>query len=121
MARFVNNYRLETAARTVWSDVQSAKMAAIKANQSVMVQKLSSTSYTYSFTDGFNQVHSFFRDLNSDGPGVTLAFDGGSPITFFGSGMASDVGVDRVVTVQNSSGTKSFLVSWTGKIGSISP
>jgi type IV fimbrial biogenesis protein FimT len=121
MARFVDNYRLETAARTVWSDVQSAKMAAIKENQSVTLTLNSSTTYSYSFTDGNGAVHSFSRDITQDCPGVDLSFSGGSTtIVFLGSGTRVEGAADTTITLSNASGqARAFPVSWTGRIGGI--
>jgi prepilin-type N-terminal cleavage/methylation domain-containing protein len=118
MAKFLNNYRLETAARTVWTDVQSARMAAIKGNQSVELQTSSTTSYTYIYVDGNNVTHSFFRNLADDCPGATVSLSGSTPVTFPGAGMRAP-GANTKITVQNSSGTREFWVTWTGRIGGI--
>jgi type IV fimbrial biogenesis protein FimT len=117
-ARFLNNQRLASAARTVWSDMQSAKMAAIKENQSVTVQRTSSTEYTYSFVDGFGNTHSFVRNLADDCPGVTITLTGTTPVRFLGSGIRQP-GENTTVALANSSGTRNFLVAWTGTIGGI--
>ena len=93
-------------------------MAAIKENQSVTVNLASATQYGYSFTDGFANTHSFVRDLADDCPGVDITFTGGASITFLGSGMGQP-GMNIAVTVGNSTGSRTFLVTWTGRIGGI--
>ncbi len=118
MARFVNSQRLESAARTVWSDIQSAKMAAIKENQSVTVQSTSATQYSYSFVDGFGNTHSFVRNLADECPGVTISMTGATPVTFLGSGIRQP-GQNTTVVLTNSAGTRCFLVAWSGSIGGI--
>ena len=118
MTGFLNNHRLETAARTVWSDVQSAKMAAIKENQSVILQRTSPTQYSYSFVDGFGNVHSFVRNLADECPSVTITLTGTTPIRFVGSGIRQP-GENTTVTLANSAGTRNFLVAWSGSIGGV--
>ncbi len=117
---FVNGYRVEAAARVAWSDMQSARMAAIKANQSVSVRLTGGTGYSYSYLDGFSTAHTFSQDFSGDYPGVTISFQGPTTITFDSMGMAQPAtpGTNTTVTLRNTAGTRSFLVEWTGEIGS---
>jgi prepilin-type N-terminal cleavage/methylation domain-containing protein len=118
MVKFVNNQRLQAAARSVWSDIQTAKMTAIKENRSVTVTRASSDQYGYTFIDGFGNSRSFSRKISDDYSGVTIAFTGGTSITFLGTGMGQ-TGTNIVVAVSNSAGSRSFPVTWTGKIGEV--
>ena len=121
LAGFLNNYRVDAAARVVWSDMQSAKMSAIKANQSVSIVLTSATAYTYSYTDGLSKTHTFSQNLSSDYPGVTVSFNNVTTLTFNSMGMQQPPtpGTSTTVTVSNPSKALSFSVNWTGAIGSL--
>ncbi len=115
---FFQKNELETAARVVWSDMQSAKMTAIKCNQSVTVQLLNSTSYSYSYTDALSVTHTFHRNLSEEYPGVTISLDSGTTVTFRATGMG-EPGTTRTVILQNPFGTRSFSISWTGRVATL--
>lgn len=121
LAGLLNGYRVDAAAGVVWSDIQSAKMSAIKANQSVSVVLTSAVTYSYSYSDALSNTHTFSQDLSRDYPGVTLSFNGPITLTFNSLGMKQPPtpGTSTTVTVSNSSKTLSFSVNWTGAIGSL--
>ena len=112
---YVQSKNLDGAARVIWGDLQSARMEAIKTNQSVTVQFASTTLYSFSFVDGVGVTHTFWRNLGQDYPGVTVALDAGNTLTFRSTG-SGQPGVTRTVTVTGPSGALSFQVSWTGRI-----
>jgi len=118
---FLNSYRVEAAARVVWSDIQCAKMSAIKANQSVSVALTGPSAYSYSYTDGLSVNRTFSRDLSGNYPGVTVSFNGPTTLTFNSMGMKQPPtpGTSTTVTVSGSAKSMSFSVSWTGAVGSL--
>jgi prepilin-type N-terminal cleavage/methylation domain-containing protein len=119
MSSFRAKYALDAATRLIWSDLQNAKAAAVKTNQSVTVTRSTGTQYGYSYTDGSGIGHTLSRDLANDYPGTTVSLTGNA-VTFSFRGTAGNPGdADKTVMVQNSSGTKSFAVKWTGNIQSV--
>ena len=114
----INSKTLDGAARTIWGDLQTARMEAIKTNQSVTVSFASSTLYSFSYTDPSGNTHTFWRNLGEDYPGVTVQLDSGTTLTFKSTG-AGQPGVTHTVTATGPSGTLSFQVSWTGRIQSL--
>ncbi len=117
LLNYLNKQSLDGAARVVWSDMQTAKTEAIKTNQTITVT-FTGTTYTYPYTDGAGANHTFYRDLSSDYPGVSLSLDSGTTLTFTSTGMGLP-GTTRTVTIQNAAGTRSFAVNWTGRIANL--
>lgn len=110
---WIEHYRLTGAARLVWGDLQSAKMTAIKSNQSVTVTLNSTTKTSYSFSQGGNTI--FTRDLTQDYPRITVVKSEGDPIIFTSTGM-TQYPADATITVQGPRETKSITTKWTGRI-----
>jgi Tfp pilus assembly protein FimT len=108
---WIDHYRLSGAARLVWGDLQSAKMTAIKNNQSITVNFDSTTSY--SFTQAGSTI--FTRNLTQDYPTITVVKTGGGVLTFGPTGLTQNA----TITVQNSEETKTVTTIWTGRIQSI--
>ncbi|MBU1208120.1 MAG: prepilin-type N-terminal cleavage/methylation domain-containing protein [Proteobacteria bacterium] len=107
----VNTYRLNGAARVVWSDLQNAKMTAVKENKSVKVN-FSTPSYNFVRVETSEVI--FTRNLANDYPNVTISSSGGST-TFNSRGMADST----TITVGLSSKQKKFTIAWTGRIQSL--
>lgn len=112
MGSMINIYRLSGATRIVWSDLQNAKMTAIKENRNIRVNS-SSTSYNFVRVDTGENI--FTRDFASDYPNVTVLINGDGSVTFNSRGMAQN----RTVTVQLSGRQKQFTILWTGRIREI--
>lgn len=125
--RFVDNHRLETSAQAVWSDMQNAKMTAIKDNQTVVVTRTSSQAYTYASSDGFGNVRTVHRNLAEEFNGITVTFGGaaagGGTVSFLSTGMAGAPllpgGSSAVITLSTANSTRSFTITWTGNISDI--
>jgi type IV fimbrial biogenesis protein FimT len=107
MGRMLESYRLNGAARLVWSDMQNAKMTAVRENRSITVN-FRSTSYDFVR----NGAVIFTRNLANDYPGVTVS---GGNITFNSRGTANPI----TITVSLAGRTRSFSIAWTGRIGEI--
>lgn len=112
----VNTYRLNGAARVVWSDLQNAKMTAIKTNQSITVTFDNTTTHSYPRPNDPRGL--FTRNLANDYPGVTISYTGGSSMSFNSRGMVpvGDVGTVRVMLAGR---TKQITIAWTGRIQSL--
>lgn len=110
-----NKSRLNGAARLVWGDLQNAKMTAIKTNGTTTVTFNNSTNY--SFPRGGGQI--FTRDLTTEYPNVTVVTAGGSTVAFASTGIilpAASMTLPATITIQNSQGSKTISVLWTGRI-----
>ncbi len=105
---WIDHYRLNGAARLVWGDLQSAKMTAIKNNQSITVTFNSTT--TYSFSQGGSTI--FTRNLTQEYPTITVVKSGGGVLTFGPTGLTQNA----TITVQGSEETKTVTTLWTGRI-----
>jgi type IV fimbrial biogenesis protein FimT len=110
MRGMLESYRLNGAARVVWSDMQNAKMTAIRENRSITVN-FRSTSYDFVR----NGAVIFTRNLANDYPGVTVSSTGGT--TTFNSRGTVDF---TTITISLAGRTRSFSIAWTGRIGEIS-
>lgn len=116
MSTFVAKYRLDGATRALWADLQSAKMSAVKMNKPVTLTLNTSSKYSYTYTDPNGNTHTFSRDTTDDFPGVTITITGSS-VTFGKTGLAGNPGdPNKAVILQNTSGSKSFFIKWTGNI-----
>jgi prepilin-type N-terminal cleavage/methylation domain-containing protein len=105
---WVDHYRLNGATRLVWEDLQSAKMTAIKTNQTITVTFDSTTSY--SFSQAGTTI--FTRNLTQEYPSITVVKNGGGNLTFGSTGLTQNA----TITVQGSEATKSVTTLWTGRI-----
>jgi prepilin-type N-terminal cleavage/methylation domain-containing protein len=105
---WVDHYRLNGAARLVWGDLQSAKMTAIKSNQTITVTFNSTTSYN------FSQAGStiFSRNLIQEYPTITVVKSGGGNLTFEPTGLTQNA----TIIIQGLGNTKSVTTLWTGRI-----
>lgn len=114
MGQFSSAYRLRGATREVATDLQYARLLAVKENKDFQVV-FSSNSYQVVRLIDMNVVKS--RSFFADYPNVTLtnvSITFGSRGTFDPSqnGGASSV----TVFVSNPAGTKNVLVSYTGRV-----
>jgi len=112
MTQFIKGYRLNGATRVAWSDMQNARMTAIKENRSIRVEFTSPTSYRFVRTDTSEVIST--RDLTAAYPNVTVISSGGSII--FNSRGTTD---PTTITVSLSGSTKEFTIAWTGRIQGI--
>jgi type IV fimbrial biogenesis protein FimT len=123
MRGIIENYRLNGAARLVWSDMQNAKMTAVRENRSIRVVFTNPapgvtdrfTSYDFKRVVGATEERIFTRNLANDYPGVTIRSSGGS--TTFNSRGTVD---STTITISLAGRTRSFTIAWTGRIGKIS-
>jgi len=106
-------YRLNGATKVIWGDLHKARLMAIKENRTIKVEF---PSGAYEIKRGTDEVV-FRRDLTNDFPGITVSISGGT-ISFGGTGTAG--GGSKTVQVQNATGSKSFTILTTGRIGNIS-
>lgn len=104
--RFSSGYKLRGAAREVATNLQHARMLAIKENRSYRVT-FSADSYQVIRVSDNNVVKN--RSFGSDYPGVNLT---NISITFFSRGNAGG----NTVIVSNPHGTKSVIVAPTGRV-----
>jgi prepilin-type N-terminal cleavage/methylation domain-containing protein len=105
---WIDHYRLRGATRLVWGDLQSAKMTAIKTNQTITVTFDSTTSY--SFSQAGSTI--FTRNLTQDYPAITIAKTGGGNLTFGSTGLTQNA----TITIQGLDNSKSVTTLWTGRI-----
>ena len=108
------SYQLTGAARAVWVDLQRARVLAIKENTTIRVDF---TSTSYSIVRVAPGTVAFSRNLASDYPGITIGITGNS-VSFGSTGTV--LPPSKTVQVQGLSGSKSFTVLPTGRIGIIS-
>jgi prepilin-type N-terminal cleavage/methylation domain-containing protein len=111
----LRSYRLNGAARLVWTDVHKARMLAIKERRSVRVD-FTSTSYNVVRVDTGQVI--FRRNLSGDYPGITVGNPPDNSVSFLSTGTAA--GAIPTVQIQGPSGSKRFPVFVTGGIGDIS-
>lgn len=109
MRGIIESYRLNGAARVVWSDMQNAKMTAIKTNQSITVTFVNTTTYSHPRPN--DPRGAFTRNLANDYPNVTIRSSGEST-TFNSRGMVDPT----TITVSLSGRQKEFKIAWTGRI-----
>lgn len=114
MGRMLESYRLNGAARLVWSDMQNAKMTAIRENRSITVNF---TPTSYNFVRAGETIPIFTRNLANDYPNVIVSSTNNVSITFNSRGT---VGPATTITISLAGRTRSFSIAWTGRIGSIS-
>jgi prepilin-type N-terminal cleavage/methylation domain-containing protein len=107
-------YRLNGATKVLWGDLHKARLMAIKENRSIRVD-FSGTSYNIVRVNTGEVT--FSRDLVANYPGVTVSIQDNT-ITFGSTGTAGGGG--KTVQVQSSTGTKTFTILTTGRIGNFS-
>lgn len=110
----MRRYRLNGAAMVVWGDVQKARWMAIKETRTIRID-FTATSYTLVRVDTGEVA--FTRNLAVLYPGVTLSVTANT-LAFRSSGLLDHS--TRPVDLQGTSGTKSFTVLATGRVGEIS-
>jgi len=117
MGGMLDAYRLNGAVRVVWSDLQNAKMTAVKENKSVRVDF---TSPSYNFVRVDTGAVIFSRNLSHDYSNVTIKNGSGNTTfttTFNSKGMAPPPSTTIIIAL--SAKEKQFTVAWTGRIGNI--
>ncbi len=112
MAQFIKNYRLNGATRVAWSDIQNARMTAIKENRSIRVD-FGASSYSFVRVDTAETILN--KDLSVGYPGVAVSSSGGS-VTFNSRGTA---GPPTTITISLSGSQKQFTILWTGRMQGI--
>jgi Tfp pilus assembly protein FimT len=116
----LKSYQVTGATRLIWVDLQRARMLAIKENGTIRVDFTTSTSY--SIKRDATGVVVVSRNLSSNYPGITIDVTGNS-VSFGSTGIvpSSVPSSSQLVQVKGPSGSKkSFTVTATGRIGSIS-
>jgi Tfp pilus assembly protein FimT len=108
---WIDHYRLNGAARLVWGDLNSAKMTAIKNNQTVTVTFNTSTRTSYTFSQGGTTL--FTRDLTQEYPDITVLKSGENNFLTFGPTGLTQNGT---IIVQGTGSSKSVTTLWTGRI-----
>jgi prepilin-type N-terminal cleavage/methylation domain-containing protein len=107
-------YRLNGATRVIWGDLQKARLMAIKENRAIRVDFAGST---YEIVRVATAEVISRRNLAADYPGITFSITNNT-ITFGNTGTAG--GGSKTVQVQSTTGSKSFTILTTGRIGNIS-
>jgi len=103
---FSSGYKLRGAAREVATDLQYARLLAVKENKDFRVTFNSSSYQVVRVSDGIAVKN---RSLSSDYPEVTLT---NASITFDSRGISSA----NTITVSNPRGTKNVTVAPTGRV-----
>ena len=110
LAQFSSGYKLRAAAREVATDLQFARLMAVKQNNSFQLIITNSNSYQVQTPDGSLVAKS--RSFIIDYPDVTL-----TPMTVtFNSRGNSTSNAISTITVSNSTGTKNITVGSTGRV-----
>ncbi len=107
ISQFSSGYKLRGAARELATDLQFARLLAVKENRDIQVVFTSATSYQVAQVSPWLVVKS--RDFSLDYPGVTL---GGLAVTFNSRGNSAS----STITVAGPSGTKNITVVSTGRV-----
>src|SRR5262245_21523219 len=107
-------YRLNGATQVVWGDLHKARLMAIKENRTMRVDF---TSGAYEIVRVDTAAVTFRRNMAADFPGITVTIQNNT-ISFGSTGTAGGGG--KTVQVQSATGSKSFTILTTGRIGNIS-
>ncbi len=108
IALFSSGYKLRGAAREVATDLQYARLLAVKENRDIRVD-FSTNSYQVVRVSGGTVVKS--RSFSTDYSNVTLSFTTSS-VTFYSRGNSSA----NTVTVSIPGRTKNVTVAFTGRV-----
>lgn len=103
--KWLPSYNLKSAARDVFSNMQLAKLDAIKANSSCIVTFPSATSYTLAFSGGSRTVNLPDYDKN-----IQFKSPTDSSVTFTPRGMILDTSA-RQVTITNAQNTATWQIT----------
>jgi prepilin-type N-terminal cleavage/methylation domain-containing protein len=106
-------YRLNGAAQVIWGDLHKARLMAIRENRGIRVDF---TSGAYEIVRVDTNVVAFRRNLAADFPGITASIQDNT-ISFGSTGTAGGGG--KTLQVQGPTGSKSFTILTTGRIGNI--
>jgi type IV fimbrial biogenesis protein FimT len=106
-------YRLNGAVQVIWGDLHKARLLAIKENRTIRVDF---TGSAYEIVRVDTAVVAFRRNLTTDFPGITVSIPNNT-ISFGSTGTAGGGG--KTVQVQGATGSKSFTILTTGRIGNI--
>jgi len=106
ISQFSSGYTLRGAARELATDLQFARLLAVKENRDIQVV-FGSTSYQVAQASPWLVVKS--RDFSVDYPGITLT---GLTVTFNSRGNS----VSRTISVSGPTGTKNITVVSTGRV-----
>jgi Tfp pilus assembly protein FimT len=106
MGRISAGYRLRGAAREVTTDLQYARLLAVKENKSFRVDF---SPQSYQVVRNSDEFVAKSRNFNSDYPEIVLT---GSSVDFNSRGNSST----HTITVSNSTGSKTISVVPTGRV-----
>lgn len=106
MGRISSGYRLRGAAREVATDLQYARLLAVKENKSFRVDFF---PQSYQVVRNSDEFVAKSRNFSSDYPGITLS---GSTVNFNSRGNSNT----HSITVSNPTGSKTISVVPTGRV-----
>jgi len=106
IAQFSTGYRLRAAARELATDLQFARLLAVKENRNFQVVCETSSYQVVRISDGFVAKA---RNFGADYPDVSLS---GSAVTFNSRGNAAS----QTLTVSNPVSSKNITVGSTGRV-----
>jgi len=106
LAQFSTGYKLRAATRELATDLQFARLLAVKENRSFQVICSSNSYQVVRISDGFVAKA---RDFSTDYPEVTL---NGPVVNFNSRGNAGS----QTITVSNFATTKTITVGSTGRV-----
>jgi len=106
IGQFSSGYRLRAAAREVATDLQFARLLAVKENRDFQVSIAGASYEVTRVSDGFVAK---VRDFSADYPDVFLS---GATVTFNSRGNAGS----RSLTVSNMATSKNITVGSTGRV-----
>jgi prepilin-type N-terminal cleavage/methylation domain-containing protein len=110
----LRGYRLNGATKVIWGDLHKARLIAIKENRTIRVDF---TASAYEIVRVDTAVVAFRRNMAADFPGITVTIQHNT-ISFGSTGTTGGGG--KTIQVQNATGSKSFTILTTGRIGNIS-
>jgi prepilin-type N-terminal cleavage/methylation domain-containing protein len=110
----LRSFRLNGAVKVIWGDLHKARLMAIKENRTIRVD-FTSNAYDIVRVDTAEVV--FRRNLATDYPGITVSIQDDT-ISFGSTGTAGSG--SKTVQVQSATGSKSFTILTTGRIGNFS-
>jgi Tfp pilus assembly protein FimT len=109
---FIQNHRLNNAAREVWQDMHRARLLAIKEKRAIRVEFDHNSYKVVRVATGEIAIR---RNLNVDYPDVSISTtDVRGRITFDRTGTAE--GTTTAIEIQGPTGTRRFTILATGKI-----
>ena len=112
----IKNYRLNTAAMTVWEDMQRAKAMAVRERQTILVDF---DHDSYKIVRVSTGEVALSRNLSSEYPKISVVVtESNGGIVFDRTGAVA--GDSKKIEIKGPAGTRRFTILVTGKIGNLS-